>query len=58
MVSNNLLLKEFGFAFFYSILIDAMIMRTYMVPSVMSLMGKWNWYAPGRLQRTKMVSGS
>lgn len=56
MLSNNLLLKEFGFAFFYSILIDAMIMRTYVVPSVMSLAGKWNWYAPGRLQRVKMVN--
>ena len=53
MLSNNLLLKEFGFAFFYSILIDAMVMRTYVVPSVMSLVGKWNWYAPGRLQRVK-----
>ena len=53
MISNNLLLKEFGFAFFYSILIDAMIMRTYVVPAVMSLMGKWNWYAPGRLQRVR-----
>ena len=58
MLSNNLLLKEFGFAFFYSILIDAMVMRTYVVPSVMSLIGKWNWYAPGRLQRTRMPSGS
>ncbi|HUI86931.1 MAG TPA: MMPL family transporter [Nitrososphaerales archaeon] len=56
MLSNNLLLKEFGFAFFYSILIDAMVMRTYIVPSVMSLMGKWNWYAPGRLQRVKTPS--
>lgn len=55
MISNNLLLKEFGFAFFYSVLIDAMIMRTYVVPSVMSLMGKWNWYAPGRLQRVRMA---
>jgi RND superfamily putative drug exporter len=54
MLSSNLLLKEFGFAFFFSILIDAMIMRTYVVPSVMSLMGKWNWYAPGRLQRVRM----
>jgi RND superfamily putative drug exporter len=54
MLSNNLLLKEFGFAFFYSILIDAMVMRTYIVPAVMSLVGKWNWYAPGRLQRVKL----
>jgi RND superfamily putative drug exporter len=54
MISNNLLLKEFGFAFFYSILIDAMVMRTYIVPAVMSLVGKWNWYAPGRLQRVRI----
>ncbi|MDV3244756.1 MAG: MMPL family transporter [Nitrososphaerales archaeon] len=58
MISSNLLLKEFGFAFFYSILIDAMIMRTYVVPSVMSLMGKWNWYAPGRLQRVRISDAS
>jgi RND superfamily putative drug exporter len=54
MISSNLLLKEFGFAFFYSVLIDAMIMRTYVVPSVMSLVGRWNFYAPGRLQRVRM----
>jgi len=53
-LSSSLLLKEFGFAFFFSILIDAMVMRTYIVPAVMSLMGRWNWYAPGRVQRVKM----
>jgi RND superfamily putative drug exporter len=52
-LSSSLLLKEFGFAFFFSILIDAMVMRTYVVPAVMSLMGRWNWYAPGRIQRVK-----
>ena len=53
-LSSSLLLKEFGFAFFFSILVDAMVMRTYVVPAVMSLMGRWNWYAPGRIQRVKM----
>jgi RND superfamily putative drug exporter len=53
MLSSSLLLKEFGFAFAFSILLDAMVMRTYVVPAVMSLMGRWNWYAPGRLQRVK-----
>ncbi len=57
MISNSLLLKEFGFAFFFSVLIDAMIMRTYVVPSVMSLMGKWNFYAPGRLQKVRLTDG-
>lgn len=53
MLSSSLLLKEFGFAFAFSILLDAMVMRTYVVPAVMSLMGRWNWYAPGRLQRVR-----
>ena len=46
MLSSDLLLKEIGFAFAFSILIDALIVRTYMVPAVMSVMGKWNWYNP------------
>ncbi len=54
MLSSGLLLKEFGFAFFFSIIVDAMVTRTYIVPAVMSLLGKWNWYAPGRLQRVRI----
>jgi RND superfamily putative drug exporter len=46
MLSSDLLLKEVGFAFAYSILIDALIVRTYLVPAVMSVMGRWNWYNP------------
>jgi putative drug exporter of the RND superfamily len=46
MLSGDLLLKQLGFAFAYSILIDALIVRTYLVPAVMSTMGKWNWYCP------------
>ncbi|HKT21992.1 MAG TPA: MMPL family transporter, partial [Nitrososphaerales archaeon] len=34
MLSSDLLLKEVGFAFAYSILIDALIVRTYLVPAV------------------------
>jgi len=46
MLSSDLLLKEIGFSFAYSILIDALIVRTYLVPAVMSTVGKWNWYNP------------
>lgn len=45
-LSNDLLLKEIGFAFSFSILIDALVVRTYLVPAVMSTLGKWNWYNP------------
>jgi uncharacterized membrane protein YdfJ with MMPL/SSD domain len=30
-----------------------MVVRTYIVPAVMKLLGKWNWYAPGPLQRER-----
>jgi RND superfamily putative drug exporter len=33
-----------------------MVVRTYIVPAVMKLLGKWNWYAPGPLQRERRVA--
>jgi RND superfamily putative drug exporter len=54
MLSSNIMLKEMGFAFAFSILIDALVVRTYLVPAVMAEFGKWNWYNPiKRLQRVK-----
>jgi len=54
MFSSNMMLREMGFAFAFSILIDALVVRTYLVPAVMSVFGKWNWYNPiKRLQRIK-----
>lgn len=46
MLSSDLLLKQMGFAFAFSILIDALVVRTYLVPAVMQFMGKWNWFSP------------
>ena len=51
MLSGNTMLQEFGFALAFAILVDAMVVRTYIVPAAMSLMGKRAWWAPGRLQR-------
>ncbi|OPY34145.1 MAG: MMPL family protein [Methanomassiliicoccales archaeon PtaU1.Bin124] len=51
MLSSNAMLLQFGFALAVAILLDAMVVRTYIVPAAMSLMGKWAWWAPGRLQR-------
>jgi RND superfamily putative drug exporter len=33
------------------VLIDATIIRALLVPSLMVLLGKWNWWAPGPLRR-------
>jgi len=46
MLSSDLFLRQLGFSFAYSILIDALVVRTYLVPAVMSKVGKWNWYNP------------
>ena len=51
LLSNGFLLKQFGFALMFAILLDATIVRIYLVPAIMSLLGKWNWWAPGPLQR-------
>jgi RND superfamily putative drug exporter len=51
MLSSNAILQEFGFALTVAILLDAMVVRTYIVPAGLTVMGKKAWWAPGRLQR-------
>jgi uncharacterized membrane protein YdfJ with MMPL/SSD domain len=33
------------------VLIDATIIRALLVPSLMEMLGKWNWWAPRPLRR-------
>ena len=51
MLSSNRLLEGFGFAISLAVLLDAMVVRTYLVPATMALLGKWAWWGPKRLQR-------
>ena len=44
-------LKEFGFGLAAAIAIDATIVRILLVPSLMKLLGKWNWYMPASVAR-------
>jgi RND superfamily putative drug exporter len=46
MLSTSPMLAEFGFALGFAILVDALVVRTYIVPAVMHLMGRWNWVGP------------
>jgi RND superfamily putative drug exporter len=43
-------LKLLGFGLSFAIFIDATVVRLVLVPSVMELMGKWNWYLPSWLR--------
>jgi RND superfamily putative drug exporter len=51
MLTGNPMLMMFGMALMVAILLDATVVRTYLVPAIMSLLGKWNWWAPKALQR-------
>ncbi|MEZ4507162.1 MAG: MMPL family transporter [Thermomicrobiales bacterium] len=43
-------LQQVGFGLAVAILLDATIVRTVLVPAVMRILGKWNWYLPSWLE--------
>jgi putative drug exporter of the RND superfamily len=49
--SEVIFLKEVGLGTVFAVLIDATIIRAMLVPSLMKLLGEWNWWAPGPLRR-------
>jgi RND superfamily putative drug exporter len=51
-------LQQFGFGLALAILIDVTIVRALLVPSVMKLMGRWNWWLPQPVARALRVRPS
>jgi RND superfamily putative drug exporter len=51
--SASPMLQEFGFALGFAILIDSLIVVTYLVPALMHLMGDWSWKGPKFLQKRR-----
>ncbi len=49
--SKLVFIKELGLGAALAVLIDASIIRALLVPSLMELLGKWNWWAPAPLRR-------
>jgi RND superfamily putative drug exporter len=43
--------KEMGFGLAVAVLIDATLVRTILVPAVMRLVGRWNWWMPRSVDR-------
>ena len=43
-----IIMKETGLGMTMAVLIDATIIRTLLVPATMRLLGRWNWWLPGR----------
>ncbi len=49
--SQIIFIKENGIGTALAVLIDASIIRALLVPSLMELLGRWNWWAPRPLRR-------
>ena len=49
--SEIIFVKQTGLGIALAVLIDASIVRALLVPSLMELLGRWNWWAPGPLRR-------
>ena len=44
MLSKEMVLNQFGFMLCIAVLIDTFIIRTILVPAIMALAEKWNWW--------------
>jgi RND superfamily putative drug exporter len=51
-------LKTTATALGFGILLDATVIRSLLVPSLVSLFGRWNWYLPARFARLLRVQPS
>lgn len=51
-------LKQLGLALALGVVIDATIVRSILVPSLMAVLGRWNWWLPERVARVARVEPS
>jgi RND superfamily putative drug exporter len=51
VTSEMIFIKQLGLGTALAVLIDATIIRALLVPSLMEMLGKWNWWAPRPLRR-------
>ena len=56
--SPGLDIKQFGIGLAAGIIFDATVIRALLVPSLMGLMGRWNWWLPRRAARVLKVAPS
>ncbi len=50
VTSEVLFIKQIGIGTAAGVLIDALIVRALLVPSLMAMLGKWNWWSPRPLR--------
>ncbi len=54
IISGVTSIKTMGFGIAFAILLDATLVRAFLVPGLMRLFGDWNWWAPKALQKLKI----
>jgi putative drug exporter of the RND superfamily len=52
---SGLEFKQMGVGLAAAVLLDATIVRAVLLPAAMTLLGKWNWWAPALLRRRQPV---
>jgi RND superfamily putative drug exporter len=45
------LIKQLGVGMAVAVIVDVTVVRTFLVPATMTLMGRWNWWSPAPLRR-------
>ncbi|GCE32131.1 hypothetical protein KDA_76150 [Dictyobacter alpinus] len=51
ILTSLIVTKELGLGITVSILVDASIIRCALVPASMQIMGRWNWWFPGKTRK-------
>jgi RND superfamily putative drug exporter len=51
LVGGNSQIEQIGYSIAFGILLDTFFVRTLLVPSIVALLGRWNWW-PSKLYRT------
>jgi RND superfamily putative drug exporter len=51
VAGDILIIKQMGVALVAAVVIDATLVRVLLVPATMTLLGRWNWWAPAPLRR-------
>lgn len=55
--SQIVFIKELGLGTALAVLIDATLVRALLVPSLMAMLGRWNWWSPAPLRRLHARAG-
>ena len=48
-------IQQIGVAVAVGVMIDAFVVRSLLVPSLMALLGRWNWWSPAPVRRLRRV---